>query len=40
MYDEDSSLMPSMLTLSDVFCAGHHAAACACHPWHLGYGHR
>jgi len=26
---EDSALMPSLLTLSDVFCTGHHAAVCA-----------
>lgn len=27
--EEDSPLLPSVLTLSDVFCTGHHAAACA-----------
>jgi threonine dehydrogenase-like Zn-dependent dehydrogenase len=27
--DEDSALLPSLLTLSDVFCTGHHAAATA-----------
>jgi threonine dehydrogenase-like Zn-dependent dehydrogenase len=26
---EDSALLPSLLTLSDVFCTGHHAAVCA-----------
>ena len=26
---EDSALMPSLLTLSDVFCTGHHAAVMA-----------
>ena len=26
---EDSALLPSLLTLSDVFCTGHHAAICA-----------
>jgi threonine dehydrogenase-like Zn-dependent dehydrogenase len=27
--DEDSALLPSLLTLSDVFCTGHHAAVTA-----------
>jgi hypothetical protein len=26
---EDSALLPSLLTLSDVFCTGHHAAVTA-----------
>lgn len=26
---DDSALLPSLLTLSDVFCTGHHAAVCA-----------
>ncbi|PRZ43882.1 threonine dehydrogenase-like Zn-dependent dehydrogenase [Antricoccus suffuscus] len=30
----DSSLMPSLLTLTDVFCTGHHAAVCG----HVGNG--
>jgi threonine dehydrogenase-like Zn-dependent dehydrogenase len=27
---EDSGLLPSQLTLSDVFCTGHHCAVKAC----------